>query len=216
MKLDSINKPRVNGATFPLTFPPTLPPGLSLVCLLLSLLFSVAAFSQDSSSHEHQNLSSPFGLQAISDLSLNFALVGSTGDLVRRSDFLGKNVLVAFGFTYCPDVCPVIAANMANALKHTEKEAIGIFISVDTERDTPEVSDSYARRFGARMIGLSGSHDQVSEAAKNFNVTFVVTKTPDSYRVAHSPGTFLISPEGTLIDVFAINADPKEIAAAMQ
>ena len=191
---------------------------LRTICLTIgvSLIASGAAISQDSVSHSSANQSVWSGRLAASDLSLDFELVNSEGDLVQRTDFLGKNVLVTFGFTYCPDVCPVVAANMANAIRASNKEAVGIFISVDTERDTPVLTNSYASRFGSAMMGLGGSHAQVSEAAKNFNVTFVVTKTPTSYTVQHSPGTFLISPEGELIEVFAINADPADIAAAMQ
>lgn len=192
---------------------------IKVVCavVLINLLVgSVAAQTAVQHAHAAEGLSSLRAGSSLANRSLNFELLNSRGEIVKRTDFLGKNLLVAFGFTYCPDVCPVIAANMANALRATDKQAAGVFISVDTERDTPKVTDSYASRFGDGMIGLGGSHQQVSEAAKNFNVTFVVTKTPDSYTVQHSPGTFLISPEGDLIEVFAINADPKEIAAAMQ
>lgn len=187
------------------------------VLFLMSLMFVGAAHAQ-SALHSHAALGSD-GFRpgsVFNEMNLDFELLNADGELVHSSEFLGKNLLVAFGFTYCPDVCPVIAANMANALRHSDKDAVGVFISVDTERDTPTITGHYASRFGEGMLGLSGSHQQVSEAAKNFNVTFVVTKTPDSYTVQHSPGTFLISPEGDLIEVFAINADPREIAAAMQ
>ena len=66
------------------------------------------------------------------------------------------------------------------------------------------------------MLGLSGSHDQVSAAAKNLNVTFVVTKSEDNYTVQHTPSIFLIGPDGGIIDVFAISAAPASIANAMQ
>jgi cytochrome oxidase Cu insertion factor (SCO1/SenC/PrrC family) len=66
------------------------------------------------------------------------------------------------------------------------------------------------------MIGLSGSHYQVSEAAKNFGVTFVVTKSEDNYTVQHTPSIFLISPNGEVIDVFAMNTASTDIAAAMK
>ena len=66
------------------------------------------------------------------------------------------------------------------------------------------------------MIGLSGSHAQVAVAAKNFNATFVVTKSEDTYTVQHTPSIFLISPDGKLIDVFAMNADANKIAQAMR
>jgi protein SCO1/2 len=152
----------------------------------------------------------------LDDIEVAFELVNRDGEVLRYQDFRGKNVLLAFGFTHCLHICPLIAANMASALRISEKEAIGVFISVDTERDTPEITDTYARGFSDKMLGLSGSHDQVSAAAKNFNVTFVVTKSEDNYTVQHTPSIFLIGPDGGIIDVFAINAAPASIANAMQ
>jgi len=165
--------------------------------------------------HEAQGLDN-FRSDFNAEMNLNFELLNGDGESIKRSDFLGKNVLVTFGFTHCPDVCPTVALNIANALKHSNKEAVGIFISVDTERDTPKTTDDYASYFGEDMIGLSGSHQAVSDAANNFNVSYVVTKSNNNYSVQHSPGTFLISPSGELIEMFAMNADYKAIAEAMQ
>jgi len=145
-----------------------------------------------------------------------FELLDRNGELVRDDALRGKNVLLAFGFTHCVHVCPMIAANMASALKSADREAVGIFISVDTERDTPAITDDYAQRFGATMLGLSGSYEQVSAAARNFNATFVVTKSQSNYTVQHTPGIYLLSPDGNLIDVFAMNTPPAQIADAMK
>lgn len=166
--------------------------------------------------HDMHNLSMPTFSAGIAEMSLEFELVGAEDQLVSQDDFAGKNMMLAFGFTHCIHICPLIAANMANTLKIADSNAVGVFVSVDTERDTPEITNNYSTRFHPKITGLSGSHDQVSQAAKSFNTTFVVTKTPDSYTVQHSPGIFLISPEGELIDVFAINTAPQEIAAAMK
>ena len=149
-------------------------------------------------------------------ITASFDLQNRDGDVVRFDEFRGRNVLVAFGFTNCAHICPMIAANMARAIAATEKDAVGVFISVDTERDSPTVTDDYARRFGKNMVGLSGSHAQVSAAARNFNVTFVVTKTEDNYTVQHTPSIFLIGPAGELIDVFAMNSRTTDIVAAMR
>ena len=73
-----------------------------------------------------------------------------------------------------------------------------------------------ASKFGDSMIGLSGSPQQVSDAAQNFSVTYVVTKSQITYTVQHTPNIFLIGPDGDFIDMFAINTDSNEIAAAMQ
>jgi protein SCO1/2 len=152
----------------------------------------------------------------LDEIIVDFELVKRDGEHVRYEEFEGKNVLIAFGFTHCAHICPMIAANMSRALKVSDKEALGIFVSVDTERDTPEITDNYAGSFGDDMVGLSGSHQQVSAAAKNFNVTFVVTKSEDNYTVQHTPSIFLIGPDGQVIDVFAMNTPAGDIAAAMK
>jgi len=155
----------------------------------------------------------PLPLDAV---NAKFELISSDGNVVREEDFHGRNVLLAFGFTHCLHVCPMIAANMARALKLAETDAVGVFISVDTERDTPTIVDDYARSFSDKMMGLGGSYEQVSAAARNFNATYVVTKTADTYTVQHTPGIFLLGPEGNLIDVFAMNTASRKIADAMQ
>jgi len=149
-------------------------------------------------------------------LSPDFELLNADGSKVTLADYRGKNVLVAFGFTHCLHICPMIAANMARALRSSEKEAVGIFVSVDTERDTPAITNAYAGQFGESMIGLGGSHAQISAAARNFNVTFVVTKSQDSYTVQHTPSIFLLGPGGELIDSFAMNTPTDTIVAAMR
>jgi protein SCO1/2 len=149
-------------------------------------------------------------------VNVSFELLNRDGEVVREADFQGKNVLLAFGFTHCLHICPLIAANMASALKLAEPAAVGVFISVDTERDSAVIVDDYAHGFSDQMMGLSGSYEQVSAAANNFKATFVVTKTADSYTVQHTPSIFLIGPDGKLIDVFAMNTASQVIADAMQ
>lgn len=154
--------------------------------------------------------------KVISELSAEFNLLSADGTRATLADYRGKNVLISFGFTHCQHICPMIAANMARALKASDKAAVGIFVSVDTERDTPAITDAYARRFGEGMLGLGGSHAEVAAAAKHFNVTFVVTKSEDNYTVQHTPSIFLISPSGELIDSFAMNTPTDTIVAAMR
>ena len=154
--------------------------------------------------------------EASNDLSPGFQLLAADASEVALTDYRGKFVLVAFGFTHCEHICPMIAANIARALKATDEDAVGIFISVDSERDTPAITAAYASRFGESMIGLSGSYSQLSAAARSFNATFVVTKSEDSYTVQHTPSIFLLDPNGMLIDSFAMNTPIDTIVAAMQ
>ena len=147
----------------------------------------------------------------LDSIKVDFELLDRNGKLVQYEQFRGKNVLLAFGFTHCMHICPLIAANMANSLKVSDKDAVGIFISVDTERDTAAITDDYAKKYSDRILGLGGSIKQISAAVKNFNATYVVTKSEDNYTVQHTPSIFLIGPDGNMIEVFAMNAPPKKI-----
>ncbi len=152
---------------------------------------------------------------AIVGVKTEFELVNNQGELLSESDLRGKYVLLAFGFTHCRHICPIMVANMGMALNIMGSEAMGVFISVDTERDTPAIAHAYASKFNQAIIGLSGSHEQVQATARNFGISFVVSKTQKAYTVEHTSDIFLLSPDGKLIDVFALNAPPQEIAAAM-
>jgi protein SCO1/2 len=144
-----------------------------------------------------------------------FELLGSNGEIVTQMNFRGRYVLLAFGFTNCPHVCPMMAANMAAALKISDRDAAGIFISVDTERDTPDIVQQYASSFHEDMIGLGGSYRQINEATKSFNVTYVVSKSQKNYTVQHTSNIFVIDAEGRIIETFPLNARPGDIAAVL-
>ncbi len=110
----------------------------------------------------------------------------------------------------------MIAANLARALRVVGAENVrAAFISVDTERDSPLLTDEYARGFHDEFTGLSGNYEHISRAARNFGVTFSISKTQRSYTVQHTTSIFLLSPEGKLIDIFAMNASVESIAGAI-
>lgn len=180
-----------------------MPVRIVVLSVLLNLALCTASYGDEST-------------PVLANIKVDFELTGSNGEIVRYREFQGKNVLLAFGFTHCVHICPMIAANMASALRLTEKDAVGIFVSVDSERDTPSITAEYARGYSDKMIGLGGSYEQISAAARNFNATYVVTKTEDHYTVQHTPSIFLIGPDGDVIDVYAMNAAARDIAAAMK
>lgn len=159
---------------------------------------------------DHQTFTNAHGI------NVDFELLDRDGHVVTDEDFLGRHVLLGFGFTHCAHICPMMVLNMAKALKMTNLDAAGIFISVDTERDSPEVTDNYASNFGDRLTGLSGSYQQVSAAAANFKVSFAVTKTQDNYTVQHTANVYVINPAGELTDVFTFATSPEILLAAMQ
>ncbi len=163
--------------------------------------------------HEYAMIPEPIFGNPLEDIVVAFGLVDRDGRTVTAEDFRGSHVLLGFGFTHCPDVCPLMVLNMGKAVRDTD--AVGIFISVDTERDSPEIADQYASRFGERMIGLSGNVSQINAAANNFRVSYVVTKTQNAYTVQHSANVFLIDPDGRLVDVFNFSTPGEELAAAI-
>lgn len=175
---------------------------LNLIAALLLFIHSSAALAEITPTFDQ--------------LRAEFELINASGEVVTERDIRGRNVLLAFGFTNCAHICPMMAANMALALKASQQDAIGVFISVDSERDTPAITQAFAASFHPAMMGLSGSYAQVRRAANSFNISFVVTKTQKAYTVEHNSDIFLIGPDGKILDVFAINASPKIMAEAMK
>jgi protein SCO1/2 len=192
-----------------------------------TLVIAAAAWGLSSALHAQTTAANPHehhmdhatSMKAATDpfegINPRFELLDREGKLVSDEDFRGQYVLLAFGFTHCEHICPLMAFNMGNALRAAEHDAVGIFISVDTERDTPGVTDDYASSFGETMMGLGGSLEQINSAAKSFNVSYAVTKTQDYYTVQHTANIYLIDPEGELAEVFPLTASAAEILEAM-
>jgi cytochrome oxidase Cu insertion factor (SCO1/SenC/PrrC family) len=160
--------------------------------------------------------SDPSTSDPLADIIVEFELTDRDGRIVSAEDFRGRYVLLGFGFTHCPHICPMMARNMGRALRNTDKDAAGIFVSVDTERDSPEVTDEYASRFGEAMMGLGGSIEQINVAAGNFKVSYAITKTQNSYTVQHTANVYLIDPEGRLADVFPFSTPAETLMEAMR
>ena len=132
----------------------------------------------------------------------DFTLISKDGE-VSLSDFNGKVVLLFFGYTFCPDVCPNEKEKMRvafNDLSSSEiEQVVGIFVSVDTKRDTPEKVGAYASFFHDRIIGLTGTREQISEVAKLYFVAYQEIETEGSatgYPVDHTATTYLIGQDG--------------------
>jgi protein SCO1/2 len=138
----------------------------------------------------------------------------------RRSlgEFKGKAVVVFFGYTQCPDVCPTTMAELSQAkrLLGADGERVqGIFVSVDPERDTPVVLKDYLAAFDPSFVGLRGSIDETKAAAKEFKVFFakVPGRTEGSYTIDHTAGAYLFDPAGR-VRVFARHGSGAEALAA--
>jgi protein SCO1/2 len=134
-----------------------------------------------------------------------FELVGKDGKAVTDKDFRGRHMLVFFGFTRCPDICPAELQVMSAALEGLGSDAdkvVPIFISLDPERDTPEAVTAYVENFGPNFVGLSGSPESIAKAAKAYRVTyqkFQDETTGDNYSIDHSALLYLMGPDGEYI-----------------
>jgi len=130
-----------------------------------------------------------------------FSLPDADGQVRTLADFKGKVVVVFFGFTQCPDVCPTTMAELAEvkrSLGDQGRDVVGIFVTVDPERDQPALLKAYLANFGPDMIGLRGSADQVREVAKEFKVFYskVPGKTDTSYTIDHTAGSYVFDRQG--------------------
>lgn len=156
--------------------------------------------------------SAPAARQQQRSVKVEFDLVDRNGNHVTQENFRGKFVLLTFGYTHCEHICPTILEEISRTLKASGNDMAGIFISVDTERDSPAITDGYASGFSQKITGLSGSYADVAAAANNFNVRYSVTITQNHYMVQHSSHIFYIGPDGKLINIYTFNSLPHELA----
>lgn len=155
----------------------------------------------------------------------DFTLVDQNGITRTQADFADKYTLIYFGFTYCPDVCPFSLQVLADALSRLPEDQRAVFqpllISVDPERDTPQVLAQYvdSPAFPANLTGLTGSPEQIRAAAEAYRVYYARVEDPDSaagYTMDHASLIYLMDGEGEFVDVFPHHATPEDIAARLQ
>jgi protein SCO1/2 len=147
----------------------------------------------------------------------DFALKDPAGKERTLEDYRGKAVVVFFGYTQCPDVCPTTLATLATAMKELGADADRVqvlFITVDPERDTPELLAKYVPSFDPRFLGLWGDADATARTAKEFKVIYqkVPGPTPGSYTMDHSAGSYVFDPKGRL-RLFVSNGQGPDVFA---
>ena len=135
------------------------------------------------------------------DYAQGWELTDHNGQVRTLKDFAGKAVVVFFGYTQCPDVCPTALQEMVEAKQLLGADADklqGVFITVDPERDTPELLKAYMANFGPDFVALHPTLDQLPKVTKDFKIYYkkVEGKTPTSYTMDHSAGSFTFDPQG--------------------
>jgi len=149
-----------------------------------------------------------------------FRLVDQNGKTVTDADLKGKWSLVYFGYTHCPDACPTALNDIAIALDELgpqRNEVRPVFVTVDPERDTPEVLKSYVTAFDAPILALSGTPEEIAQAAKGYRVYYA--KHPEAggdYSMDHSSVIYVMDPEGRFTASFTQENSPEEIAERLK
>lgn len=150
--------------------------------------------------------------------AMDFELISSIQKPIRLSDFRGKLVVLYFGYTFCPDVCPASMSTLAKAMAQLGRKADDIqviMISVDPERDTPDKLAEYVTKFDPSFIGATGTIDEISAVASLYGVFFQKDPgTPETgYLVSHTSSVLVIDREGHLRLIFPFDTSADAIAA---
>jgi len=175
--------------------------------VLIVLLFFISAC-------DAPKLPSPFHANDVGSkyAGADFKLTDHNGTPRTLADFRGKVVVIFFGYVHCPDVCPTTMADLAQAMRGLGKQANRVqvlFVTVDPERDTPELLAQYVPAFDAEFLGLYGDKKATEQAAQAFDVSYQKQITRSGYNVDHSSGTFMVDTAGRvrLLAPFAQRAE---------
>lgn len=166
-----------------------------VICMLLACSLLAAGCGQ-----KKMPVSSGIDLSDV-DYGKDFSLRDPDGNVRTMKDYRGKAVMLFFGFTQCPDVCPTALSRAAAVRQQLGKDVDKlqvIFVTVDPERDTPVVLKSYTKAFDPSFIGLSTDLDNTRKTADTFHVFYAKVKTGNSYTMDHSAISFLFDPSGKL------------------
>jgi protein SCO1/2 len=145
-----------------------------------------------------------------------FELLNAAGETVTDADVITEPSILYFGYTFCPDVCPLDVARNVVAVEILEEQGMSVtpvFISVDPERDTPEVVGDFAANMHPRMIGLTGTPEQVKSASQTYRTYYRAQESDDDYYlVDHSTFSYLVLPEHGFVEFFRREISPEQMA----
>lgn len=164
------------------------------------------------------------GGNAVPDIGGPFKLTAGDSKTVTDADFRGRFMLIYFGYTFCPDVCPTTLQEVSSALDRMGSKADRvqpIFITVDPKRDTPEVIGQYVKAFSPRLIGLTGTPAELAPVEKEFRVYAAPSPSTakgadkDDYTVDHSSILYLIGPDGKSLAFFRADLPAEKLATEL-
>ncbi|SFJ27741.1 SCO family protein [Albimonas pacifica] len=157
-----------------------------------------------------------------SSVAAEFELTGHDGVVRTEEDFRGKWTLVFFGFTNCPDICPTTLAEIAQVMDDLGPQAGAVqplFISVDSDRDTPMELAEYVPQFHPSILGLAGTPEQIEAAAASFKIFYERVPeeaAPDGYTMGHASQVFLFDPDGGFVRLYGNGTPAPEITADLR
>ena len=157
-----------------------------------------------------------------SAVSPTFSLTDQLGNFVTEQAYRGEWLLVFFGFTNCPDICPTTLAELAQVMEGlgTNAESVTpLFISIDPSRDRPKTMAEYVTAFHSTIVGLTGTAAQISAAVGSFKAYFEkrpLASAPDGYTMGHTSAVYLISPTGVFVRTYSYGTPAEEIVTDLQ
>ena len=160
------------------------------------------------------------GGKGVASIGGPFSLVDHKGQPKTDKDFRGRYMLIYFGYTYCPDVCPTALQAMTQAMDRldpeTQKKIIPVFITIDPERDTAKQLNAYVDNFHPSMVGLTGAPEELATTARAYRVFFGRAKGAEEestdYLMDHSSIVFLMDPDGEYVTHFTHATAPEKMA----
>ncbi|VAV86706.1 Cytochrome oxidase biogenesis protein Sco1/SenC/PrrC, thiol-disulfide reductase involved in Cu(I) insertion into CoxII Cu(A) center [hydrothermal vent metagenome] len=201
----------------------TLSKNIIILLAVLAVIFAIALWNVIPESKRGNSVTAAQNTKAL--IGGPFSLIDHHGKKVSNEDYRGKYMLIYFGYTFCPDVCPMELQIMATALdqlpKKTLAEITPLFITLDPERDTVEVMAQYAPAFHSKLIGLTGSMEQIKAVKKAYRVYGAREKLdegadPGSYLVSHTSYIYLMDRNGEYVTHFKSRTDPDEMAKRLE
>lgn len=188
---------------------------LAVIVVVGTLLFAIQQVYQESGVQPEAPEAPKTAAPSKPDIGGPFSLVDHEGRPVTQDTFKGRFMLVYFGYTFCPDICPTALTEMGGALDILGEDGATVtpvFITIDPERDRPEPLKEYLAFFHPRLVGLTGTPEQVAAAAKAYKVVFAKA-AEDEYLMDHTSKIYLMGPDGAYRAHFSHDADAGAMAA---